>query len=67
MKDAREKIDRQKRKIEDLILLVVAKANHFDHHPDFPKAEKLRNVSKLLQQASHNLWLATCCLLEDGQ
>ena len=63
MKATRDKIERQKRKVEDLIVLVLAKAMTFDHHPHHEKADKLRKVSKLLQQASHQLWLATACLL----
>ena len=63
MKESREKIERIKRRVEDLIELVLVKAMNYDHHPQFPKAEKLRDVSKLLARASHNLWLATACLM----
>jgi hypothetical protein len=65
MKDARDKIERQKRKIEDLIVLVLAKAQNREHHPNFPEADKLRGCSKHLQAATHALFLAGVCLMSD--
>jgi len=66
VKDARDKIERQKRKIEDLIVLVLAKAACYNH-PNFSRADKLRGSSKHLQAAVHALFLAGLCLMEDGQ
>ena len=64
MNDARDKIERQKRKIEDLIVLVLAKAACYNH-PNFPEADKLRGCSKHLQAATHALFLAGVCLMSD--
>lgn len=63
MKDARDKIERQKRRVEDLIVLVLAKAQ-VQGHPHFSRADKLRGASKHLQAAVHALFLANLCLME---
>ena len=63
MKDARDKIERQKRQVEDLIILVLAKAQS-QGHPNFSRADKLRGASKHLQAAVHALFLAGVCLME---
>jgi hypothetical protein len=64
MNDARDKIERQKRKIEDLIVLVLAKAQ-VRNHPHLEEADKLRGASKHLQAATHALFLAGVCLMSD--
>ena len=65
MKDLCKKIERKKRELEDLIVLAVAKAQVHEHHPDFPKADKLRKCSEFLQKANHELFMATMCLMEN--
>jgi hypothetical protein len=67
MKDARDKIERKKREVEELLLLVLAKAANYAHHPHFDKNEKLHNCAKHLQAVGHSLFLAGVCLMEDGQ
>jgi len=63
MKDARDKIERQKRQVEDLIVLVLVKAQS-QGFPNFSRADKLRGASKHLQHAAHALFLANLCLME---
>jgi len=63
MKDARDKIERQKRQVEDLIVLVLVKSQALGH-PHYIEADKLRGASKHLQHAAHALFLANLCLME---
>jgi len=64
MKDARDKIERQKRKVGDLIVTVLAKAKTYENHPHHDKADRLRGAAKHLQAADHAMFMATVCLLE---
>ena len=65
MKESREKIERVKRRAEDLIELVLVKAKLNEAHPHHNKADKLRGASKHLQKAVHALFMAGVCLMED--
>jgi hypothetical protein len=67
MKESRDKIERIKRKVEDLIELVLVKATNYEHHPQFPKADKFRGASKHLQKASHALFMAGVCLMPEDK
>ena len=67
MQDARHKIEKKKREVEDLLLLVLAKAANYAHHPHFDKNDKLHNCAKHLQGAAHALFMANVCIMEDGQ
>jgi hypothetical protein len=64
MKDVWDKIEHEKRKVEDLIVLVLAKAQA-QGHPNFSRADKLRGASKHLQGAVHALFMANVCLMDD--
>lgn len=64
MKDARDKIERKKREVEDLLLLILARAANYANHPHLDKNDRLHKAAKHLQGAAHALWVATVCLLE---
>mgnify|MGYP001165931101 CR=1 FL=1 len=67
MKESRDKIERVKRKVEDLIILVLTKAELNKAHPHHNKADKLRGASKHLQKAVHALFMAGVCLMPNGE
>lgn len=67
MNDVRKKIDRKKREIEDLIVVVLVQAKENDHHPNFGKCDAYRKASEFLQKACAECYMATVALMGDGQ
>jgi hypothetical protein len=64
MKEARHLIEKKKREVEDLLLLVLAKAANYAHHPNFDKNDRLHKAAKHCQCAAHELFMASVALLE---
>jgi hypothetical protein len=62
MKDVRKMIDRKKREVEDLIVVLLVKAKESDHHPNFPKADAFRKAAEFLQKGCGELYMATVAL-----
>jgi ribosome maturation protein Sdo1 len=62
MQKLKEKVDRKRRELEDLILDLAVKAKANDHHPNFHIKEACDNAALGVQKANAELFYAQIAL-----